>query len=48
MTQTVENIRCSSRVPYDTDKMVSTHAPVIHGVAPKVLAEDLMNQRTET
>lgn len=46
MTQRVEEIGCLSWDPYDADKMVSTHAPISHGLNVVVSANGLEIQRT--
>lgn len=47
MTQSVGKIRCSSWVLCDTDKMISTHAPVYHALVTVISADDLEIQRIE-
>lgn len=44
----MEKKRYSSWVSYDSYKMVSTYAPVIHDLAHVVSTNDLKIQRTET
>lgn len=40
MTLRVEKIKYFGCVPYDIDKIVSTHAPIAHGPVAAVLADD--------